>query len=161
MFKVKDCLKAEYIKVSRGTPLREIVKLFEENELRILPVTDNSEKVAGVITLEELTSVFQPQAPHLSRLIETVPFIETVAETELSIEFLTPEMGILVIADEIMSLDIIKVKPEDSVSKAFSEMKANGLNELVVADEENTFAGVISLFDIIYSVFLEKGVIPR
>ncbi|MFW6172411.1 MAG: HPP family protein [Elusimicrobiota bacterium] len=159
MIKVKDCIKEDIIKVRRGTPLKEIIKIFNENKCTILPVVDEDNKLVGKITLDEITSVFQPQSAELNQLLKTIPFLDTVPEADIDIDYLFPEMGILVIADEIMSNQYFTVKQDDTIAKAYSIMKVNDTQVVMVVKDDNDFVGIIGMFDIIYAMFKEKGVI--
>jgi len=159
LLKVKDCLKDSKVSLKRGTPLKEIIILFKEKNCQLLPVVDGENKLVGKISLDEITTVFQPQSAEISKLLETIPFIDTVPEADLDIENITPEMGILVVADEIMSKNYFTAHPEDSVAKAFSLMKLHDTAILLIVDNDNKLEGVLTMFDIIYSMFREKGVI--
>ena len=77
--------------------------VFKDNKFHTLPVVDDDNRLAGKITLDEIVSVFQPQSAEISQLLKTIPFLDTIPEVEIDIEYITPEMGILVVADEIMT----------------------------------------------------------
>ena len=53
MLKVKDCITREVITANRGTPLKDIIKFFKENNFHILPVVngDNDNNLVGKISL--------------------------------------------------------------------------------------------------------------
>lgn len=159
MLKVKDCLLGNVITVDRGTPLKEIIKILKEKKIHTLPVINENNILVGKITLSEIVAVFQPHSAEITQLLKTIPFIDTVPEADIDVEFITPEVGILVVADEIMTKDYFTVKPSDSVSKAYSLMKANNTKTLMVTDEEEKLLGVLAMFDIIYMMFVEKGVL--
>lgn len=158
MLKVKDCLTREVITAKRGTPLKDIIKLFEENNFHILPVVDDNNKLVGKIMLDEITSVFQPHSAEINQLLKTIPFIDTIPEQDIDIDYITPEIGILVVADEIMSKEYFTIGQDDSIAKAFSIMKVNNTKLLMVTENEKLI-GVIGMFDIIFALFREKGVI--
>lgn len=158
MLKVKDCLTRKVITAKRGTPLKDIIKLFEENNFHILPVVDDNNKLVGKIMLDEITSVFQPHSAEINQLLKTIPFIDTIPEQDIDIDYITPEIGILVVADEIMSKEYFTIGQDDSIAKAFSIMKVNNTKLLMVTENEKLI-GVIGMFDIIFALFREKGVI--
>ncbi len=158
MFKVKECMSSDIVKAKRDTPLTEIIKFFKENKFHTLPVVDNDEKLIGIISLNEITSVFKPHPAEINKLLETVPFIDSVPEAELDIDCLTPGMGILVIADELLTKRYFSIEPDKTVSEAFSIMQENKTKLLMVL-EKSRLIGVISMFDIIYELFKERGVI--
>lgn len=159
MLKVRDCLKEKIITVKRGTPLKEIIKIFNENKLHILPVVDDENRLVGKITLDEIVSVFQPHSAEIGNLLKTVPFLDAVPEVDIDLDYITPEIGILVVADEIMTKNFSIIGIEDTIAKAYSAMKVNDTKFLMVADDENKLKGVLNMFDIIYAMFKEKGVV--
>ncbi|GEM_PF-1345349 len=159
MIKVKDCIEGKSHAVKRGTPLKDIIRLLKEKEYSILPVVNKDNRLVGKITLEDITSVFQPQSSHINKLLETVPYLDSIPHSRLDIEFITPEMGILVVADEIMSTDYFSVSPEDSIVKAYSIMRKHSVGFLMVLNEDSVLYGVLGLFDIIYAILRQKGVV--
>ncbi len=157
--KVKDCLSRAVITVERGMPLRRIIETFKKHVFHILPVVDSEGRIAGVITLNEITSVFQPEPAHIGEILKTVPLLDTLPETDINMEYLTPAMGVLVVADEIMTSNYFTISENDSISRAYSVMKSNGTKVLMVLDVKGKFRGIIGMFDIVYSMFREKGVV--
>ncbi len=159
MLKVSECIDPDPVSVRRGAPLKEIIKVFREHRFHVLPVVEGERRVAGVITLDGITSVFQPRSSEITRLLQTMPFIDEAPSDELEMEYITPEMGILVVADEIMSPDFMSVSPGDSILKAYSVMKKNNTRLLLVTGPDGRLEGVLGLFDIIYTLFKKKGII--
>ncbi len=159
MLKVKDCLTKKVVTVKRGTPLKNIIKVFKENRFHTLPVIDDENKLVGKITLDEIVSVFQPHSAEITQLLKTIPFLDTVPEAEIDMDYITPEIGILVVADEIMNKNYFTISPGDSISKAYSVMKVNNTKLLMVTDDGDKLIGILKMFDIIYAMFSEKGVI--
>ncbi|MFH1414576.1 MAG: CBS domain-containing protein [Elusimicrobiota bacterium] len=159
MLKVKDCLFEKQKKVERGTTLKEIIKIFRNNRSNNLPVVDSEGRIVGRIALEEILSVFQPHSAEINQLLKTVPFLDNVPEEEIDIDFITPEMGILIVADEIMNRQLLTIRPENTIAEAFAVMKANQTEFLIVTDDENRLNGTLEMFDIMYAIFTEKGVI--
>ncbi len=159
MFKVEECMIKEVMTARRGTPLKDIIKFFKEKHVHVLPVVDKKERLVGAVSLNEITTVFEPHSVHMNKLLEGVPFVDTVEDTELDLDYITPEMGILVIADEIKTNRYLSVRPTDSITRAYSVMKKNKTKFLMVTDEENHLKGVLGMFDIVYFLFKNKGVI--
>lgn len=159
MFKVEECMIKEVMTAKRGTPLNEIIKFFKEKHVHVLPVVDDENRLVGAVSLNEITTVFEPHSAHMNTLMEGIPFVDTVEDNELDLDYITPEMGILVIADEIKSDRYLSVRPTDSITQAYSVMKKNKTKFLMVTDEQDHLKGVLGMFDIIYFLFKNKGVI--
>ncbi|MGM0441186.1 MAG: CBS domain-containing protein [Elusimicrobiota bacterium] len=159
MFKVKECMIKEVMTAKRGTPLNEIIKFFKEKHVHVLPVVDKEDRLVGAVSLNEITTVFEPHSAKMNKLMEGIPFVDSVEDNELDLDYITPEMGILVIADEIKTDRYLSVRPDDSISKAYSVMKKNKTKFLMVTDEQGRLKGVLGMFDIVYFLFKNKGVI--
>ncbi|MFC2091575.1 HPP family protein [Elusimicrobiota bacterium] len=159
MFLVKDCMARVTVNVKRGTPLKEILKILRREKCRQLTVVDSDNRITGEITLKDILTVFQPHTSEITQLLETVPFLDTVPEVDIDMDYISSEMAVLIIADDIMTTRYLKIAPESSVSKAYSMMKVNNRDVLLVADEQNRLLGTIEMFDIIYKMFKEKGVV--
>lgn len=159
MLKVKDALAEEFITVPPGAPLCDIMTCFREHKFHTLPVVAADGCLVGQVTLNDITEVFKPQSREINKLLETVPFIEDVPEAELSIENITSDMGRLVVAAEIMSENYKTIQPAASLSEAYAKMVKEKTHVLTVVEDSGKFVGVLGLFDIVYALFVEKGVV--
>jgi CBS domain-containing protein len=159
LLKVSDCVIKDIAIAKRGTPLKDIIKVFKERKFHVLPVVDETSGLVGKITLDEVVSVFQPHSAEITQLLKTIPFLDTVPEVDIDIDYITPEMGILVVADEIMTKNYFTIAPDDSIAKAFSAMKVNDTEYLMVVEEGSKLVGIVGMFDIIYEMFKEKGLV--
>ena len=155
---VRDCMSTDVVSVKKSTPLNKIIQLFRDHNFHTLPVVEDDNRLIGVITLEEILDVFQPHSSDLARMLKTIPFIEPSREDDLLLTDISSEMGILVVADDVMTHKFVTVKPEALINEAYSSMRLHKVKILLVTEEEKLI-GVISQFDIILSLFREKGVI--
>ncbi len=156
--KVKDCMTTEVVTLKRSTPLVRIMETFKKNNFHILPVVENNNVLAGVVTFEDILKVFQPYSSNLIQMLKANPFLELTDEEEILEADLSSEMSILVVADDLMSQEFLTISGDENVAKAYSEMKVNNTERLLVT-ENDKLVGIITLFDIILTLFKEKGVI--
>ena len=70
-----------------------------------------------------------------------------------------PEIGILCVAEDLMNTNVITTTEEATIIEVCSLMKLNKLRRIPVVDKERRLAGIVSLFDIILTIFKEKGVL--
>ncbi len=159
MIEVRQALAEEFITASRGMPLCDIMFCFRKHKFHTLPVVDEDGKLLGQITLSDITEVFKPHPRGINQLLETVPFLNDVPEAELSIDNITPDIGRLIVASEIMSTDYKTISPDARLSEAYEKMTKEKRHVLTVVEEDGTFVGVLGLFDIIYALFQEKGIV--
>lgn len=155
MKKVKDCMNKEVISVKRSTSLREILEKFKNfHRFPLVPVVSEENELVGVVSLENLIQIFHPSHYKLLKAIPFLDYKEEIFEVELP-----PEIGSLIVAEDIMNRNFIAVKEDEELKKAYKLMRLHKLEFLPVADAEGKLVGIIGIFDIIRSLFSEQGII--
>ncbi len=149
----------EVVTLKRETPLREIIKLFENKNYHALPVVDKYKRLIGMVSFEDILKVFQPYSQDLHQMLNAIPFIERPKEAKILDADISPEMGILVVADDILSTELVTIGPEEDISRAYSLMKLHKRQRLFVTKEDGSLVGIITLFDIIFHLFKDKEII--
>lgn len=154
--KVKDLMNRDVISVKRSTTLSELIKLFKDfHTFPLVPVVEKDNRLVGIVSFQNLTEVFRTQEPEI---LKTIPFIDEEEEDILKAD-MSPEMGNLVIVDDIMKTKFFSVQEEAGIEEAYKAMKLHSKEQLPVVDKEERLAGIIGLFDIILGVFRDKGVV--
>lgn len=156
--KVKDCMSKGVVSVKRGTPLREIINIFKDKNFHTLPVIGENSILIGIVNFEDILKVFEPYSSDLQEMLKAIPFIDSPEEERLLETDISSEMGILIVADDIMSTEMVTINPEEDISRAYSLMKLHKTDRLLVTENDNLI-GIITLFDIILYLFKDKGVI--
>lgn len=156
--KVKDCMTKDVVSVKRGTPLKEIIRIFKDKNFHTLPVIEHEDYLVGVVSFEDILKVFEPYSSDLQEMLKAIPFLDVPQEQKLLETDISSEMGILVVADDIMSTKFVTVDPEEDISRAYTSMKLHETGRLLVI-ENDKLIGIIGLFDIILYLFKDKGVI--
>jgi predicted transcriptional regulator len=157
--KVKDCMTGDVVTVKRSTPLAELIGVFRNFNFHTIPVVDNEHNLVGLITLEHILKVFQPYSSELMQMLKTVPFLDMERkEDDLLFSDISPEIGILVVVDDLMETSVVTIDEEADILQARSLMKMHNIKRLLVVKEKK-LVGIISLFDVILMIFREKGVI--
>ncbi|OPX17535.1 hypothetical protein BXT86_06020 [candidate division WOR-3 bacterium 4484_100] len=156
MEKVGDIVNKKVITVQRFTSLRSILKTFKKfHTLPLIPVIDENGILIGIISLKNLIDIFKPAEPEI---LKTIPFLDErpieISEVELS-----PEMGHLIVAEDIMVTKFLAVNEDVAVEEAFRLMRLHNRDQLPVINKEKKFVGFIGLFDVILKIFKEKGII--
>ncbi len=157
--KVKDCMGKDIVTLKKSSSFKEILKLFKKYNYHILPVVDSENRLVGVVTLNEILNIFQPYDSHLAQMLKANPLLDyTTEETSVSLD-VSAEIGLLIVADDIISSILTTINPEASIKEAYSRMKLHKVEKLMVTVEDNKLVGIITLFDIIYSIFKQKGLV--
>ena len=154
--KVKDLMNRDVISVKRSTTLSELIKLFKDfHTFPLVPVVEKDNRLVGIVSFQNLTEVFRTQEPEI---LKTIPFIDEEEEDILKAD-MSPEMGNLVIVDDIMKTKFFSVQEGAGIEEAYKAMKLHSREQLPVVDKEERLTGIIGLFEIVLGVFRDKGVI--
>jgi len=117
---VEDLMTRNPVSVRPEHDLAMAAQLMWDRDCGALPVTDESCRVIGMITDRDICMATWSQA--------RAPNAIFVAE--------------------VMSRDIVQCRPEDTISRAESIMRANQIRRLPVAGREGELFGILSLADI-------------
>ena len=156
--KVKDCMTKDVVTVKRSTALTELIEIFRKYNFHTLPVVEENNKIVGIVTFEDILKVFQPYSQQMVKMLETIPFVERIEEEDILLADISSEMGVLVIVDDFMNTHFVIINQQASIKEARSLMRLHNIEMLPVV-ENGTLVGIVTLFDIIISVFKQKGVI--
>ena len=152
---VKDVMIRDMLTVTRDTTLNEILHKFENfHTFPLVPVVDGK-KLVGIISLEEICEVFKSKEPEI---IKRMPFVEE-ATTEIFDIDVPPGIGLLLVAEDIMKRKFVSINQNVDIREAMRIMKLHGISQIPVVDDKNNLVGIIGIFDIVKTVFKEKGLL--
>ncbi len=121
--KVKDIMTSNLLKYCNPeTSIHDAEVLMKINNLRVLPVLDNSNKVVGLITDHDIKNTLSKVHGKLSALLNV---------------------------GEIMIKKIHTVNADDNISSALDYMIKNQVGSVPVVDENGKLKGIVSLFKLI------------
>jgi len=153
--KVIEAVKTDIIKVKRSLTLRSLLNMFKDfHTTPLIPVVDDQDHLIGVVYPESLLDLLRPAQ---AKLFRNVPFME-MDEDAFDLESI-PSMGELIIVDDIVDMDFISIKGENSLEEAYKIMRLNKRERLPVVDDQNKIVGILGIFDIIWRMFKEKKVV--
>ena len=153
--KVKEAMKKDVITVKRSTSLRSLLTLFKDfHSLPLIPVVDEENKLLGVVYITNLLDILKPQQ---TKLFKNVPFVE-IDEDVFDLE-IAPSMGEWLLVDDIMDTNLISLDEAMPLEKAYSLMRLHNKDRLPVVDKDNQLLGIIGIFDIVWRMFKEKGIV--
>ncbi len=153
---VKDVMKKDVVTARRETTLKELIGIFHKYTFHTIPVIED-EKIIGIVELEHLLRVFQPHPPHIHDLLKRIPFLQEEEENIFDLE-VTSEMAMLCIVDDIVERKFVTIEEKSTLQEARRLMRLHKIQRLMVVNKKNNLLGIISLFDIILSVFKEKEI---
>ena len=156
---VKEVMSKKFITVKPSINLIELVNLFRTYHFHRFPVVDEGNHILGTVSIESVMEIFKPHSKRLTRMLRASPSLK-VEEEEMDIldAEITPEWIDKISVSALMESNVITIEENKTISEARSLMKLHNKQGLPVV-KEGTLVGIITLFDIIYVLFKERGVI--
>ncbi len=147
----KDVMTSPVISVKADTSLKRAAEILDENKFSGMPVTDDQNKVIGILSETDILRytqqiIGQPlrdphqvftkgkEVLHVDITHRGVEVIELVAATSI---------------ETLMTTDVVLVKEEDSLYKVSRLMYDNAINRIPVTDEDDILKGIITRADLI------------
>lgn len=144
---LKDFVSSDVVSISPQDTLREALALMVENRVSALPVVDARRHCVGVISVTDLLGVAKDLSDELSALSEAggldhEGLVEKLEHADLLTE---PVQG-------WMSSDPITVGVHSSIQHAARTMLRHRVHRLVVVDDQQRVAGVVSTMDLLATI---------
>ena len=153
---VKEIMSKEVIVVKRSMKLKELLELFKNFHIfPLVPVVGEDERLVGVVSFRNLIDIFQSYNPDVLKL---VPFLDE-EETNIFKIDISEDMGDLIVVEDMMDQEYISIRDDISLEEAYNLMKLHLKEEFPVMNRSGRLIGRIGIFDIIKSVFNQKGII--
>jgi len=129
----KDIMTRNMICVHPSTSLRELSSIFIENNITGAPVVDTDRKLVGFVSQTDIVELDLHSDDYLeSRMEETGGFVQ----------------------DIMTSVDMV-AQETDSLATVIDKMCTEKRHRLIIVDEQENLAGLITTMDIMY--YLRKA----
>jgi len=123
--KVKKLMQERVAACSLDAPITDAARLMWENDCGFVPVVDEGQRLAGIVTDRDIA---------MAGLMTGLP------------------LG-LVRVREIMTNEIAACDPDDDINEAHAVMREHQVRRLPVVDAEDHVIGVLSLNDLVNEAF--------
>jgi len=145
---VRDFMVTDVITCRRGDKLREVAALFAANTISGVPVVNREGVLCGVITKLNLLGFFLPEYLDLFTDIDFIEDFSTLQSYNLDV--LDAD---LLLAEDVMNLEPLKVGPETTLLKCAALLVKYRPDILCVVDDGGKLLGVITASDIARAFF--------
>jgi len=145
--------------VKPSTTLKKLIMLMRKTQQHIFPVVDDENNLLGVVNYNDVLNIFRPFSKSVSEIVKRMPFVESADDENLNLE-LSPEMGILILVDDIINTNYVSIKESNTVKEARRLMRLHGLEMLPVLSDKK-LVGIISILDIFVYVFKEHEILEK
>lgn len=138
---VADVMTSEVVTVHATTPFKDVVRLLEAARISAVPVLDEADRLAGIISEADLM-LKQEHAGHAGGLPSGRRRVE---RWKAAGEF----------AWQVMSTPVVTISPDVLVAEAARLMHSNDVKRLVVVDARGAVIGIVSRRDLL-KVFMRS-----
>jgi CBS domain-containing protein len=154
---IKDIMSKDVITIGKDENLVQLIAKFRKYNYHTLPVIDESKKILGVISSEDIMKVCLPHNPVLGNLLKSTHLYDTEEEDILEMD-LPEELGTTVKVSDIMDVNVVTIEDSETIADARKQMKLHNIQRVPVT-RNRELVGFITLFDIIIALFKERNII--
>lgn len=135
---VSDVMTREVVAVKKDADIHEVSRLLSENRISGLPVTDDENRVIGVVTEADVLSMAGMRSGHTFKDI-----IRHILGEPL------PEQKAGGRVEDVMTSPAITTRPHTDIREVAKVLDDKRIKRLPVVDEEGRLIGIISRADIV------------
>jgi CBS domain-containing protein len=143
--------------VKPSTTLHQLIEFMRKTNHYMLPVVDDDNTLLGIVNYRGILNIFRPFSKSVSEIVERMPFVEKVDDEDLNLE-LSPEMGTLILVDDIINTSFVSIQENKTVREARRIMRLHNVETLPVVSDKK-LVGVLSLLDILVYIFKEHDIL--
>lgn len=137
---VSDIMRRDVHTVAPETPVEEVLRTIDCNDIQRVCVVDRDGKFLGLISDRDLLVAFSNRHPGIwDYFIGRIPFTERGRRHRELREYLRART-----AAEVMNTNIVTIREDAPIEEAIRVMLDRGIKRLPVLDEEGKFRGMIS-----------------
>jgi CBS domain-containing protein len=137
---VSDIMRRDVLTVLPDTPVEEVLRLIDCNDLQRVCVVDQAGLFLGLISDRDLLAAFADRHPGIwDYFVSKIPFTERGRQQEKLRQDLRSQT-----AGQVMNTDIVTVREESPISEAIRLMLERAIKRLPVVDAQGKFKGLVS-----------------
>lgn len=145
--------------VTPSTALWQLIEIMRQTNHYILPVIDGDRTLLGIVNYRGILNIFRPFSRSVSEIVERMPFVEKIDDEDLNLQ-LSPEIGTLILVDDIINTNYVTVEADKTVREARRLMRLHGVETIPVVSGRK-LAGILSLLDILVYIFKEYDILEK
>jgi CBS domain-containing protein len=146
---VSDIMRRDAHAVLPGTPVEEVMRIIDCNDIQRVCVVDGDGRFLGMISDLDLLSAFSDRHPGIwDFFARKVPFADRGRQHRKLSEHLRAET-----AAEVMNTDIVTVREDSTIEDAIRLMLERAIKRIPVLDADGKFKGMISRDSLLHTGF--------
>jgi len=144
MLQAKDIMSSDVMTVKLDTPISDVAKLFHENRINGAPVTDNDNRLLGIITESDLIDQSKKlHIPTVVAIFDAVIYLESLKSFEKDLKRMTAST-----VRDLYTKKVVSVNTGTPINEIASIMAEKHFHTLPVVDEGN-LVGIVGKDDIV------------
>jgi len=153
---VSDIMRRDTFTVSPDTPVEEVIRLIDCNDIQRVCVADKEGHFMGLISDRDLMAAFSDRHPGIwDYFVSKIPFTERGRQQAQLREDLRAKT-----AGEIMNTNIVTVQENVPINEAIRLMLERAIKRLPVVDAQGKFKGMVSRDALLRAGFAPVGAGP-
>lgn len=137
---VSDIMRRDTSTVFPDTPVEEVIRLIDCNDIQRVCVVDREGNFLGLISDRDLLAAFSDRHPGIwNYFVSKIPFTERGRQQAQLREDLRAKT-----AGEVMNTNIVTVKEDAPINEAIRLMLERAIKRLPVVDSQGKFKGLVS-----------------
>jgi|SoiMethySBSTD1v2_1073268.scaffolds.fasta_scaffold606689_2 CBS domain-containing protein len=141
---VRDVMTPDPVCATSGSNLRDVARLLDEYEISGLPVVDDQDRLIGVISRTDLLRRLLEGPPTARRDEDWLDLL--TADSATSVDVDVARLGTV---DDLMSVDPIIARTEETLARIARRMADERVHRLVVVDENRHPIGILTTLDVL------------
>ena len=137
---VKEVMTAEVITANQDDLMMTIGDIFDRNNIHHIPIVDGTGKLVGIISKHDYNTML------------TIHSLFKKSRAEVA----NRKYKMSLLAEEVMTKEVVKLRPNDSISVAVGIFKENLFHAIPIVNEEDKVVGILSTFDLLNYAFDER-----
>lgn len=147
-----DLMEQHVVTIDPQDTLHEALDLLVDNHLTGLPVVDAMGRCIGVISMSDILT-YEQETGHSAAEDEPLShrYFNTDQQRWEAVGFASIALneGGTTTVQEVMTGDLISVRPETPAAETAEAMLANDVHRILVLDEAQHLRGIIAAFDFV------------
>jgi CBS domain-containing protein len=143
--RAKDVMTPDPVCVTPSTTIRELARVFDQNEISGVPVVDKDGRVVGIVSKTDLIRRCSEGTDDIPPAFLFEVLSEQGEDEETSEVMPEP----LVCVEDFMTEDPLMVSPDLSAGAIARLMFDKRIHRVIVADEEDFPVGIITSMDLL------------
>ncbi|MCL4501077.1 MAG: DUF190 domain-containing protein [Deltaproteobacteria bacterium] len=138
---VSDIMRRDTPTVSPDTPVEEVIRLIDSNDIQRVCVVNQAGDFLGLISDRDLLIAFSERHPGIwDYFVSKIPFTERGRKHRQLQQFLLS----MKTAGEVMNTDIVTVREDAPINEAIRLMLDRAIKRLPVIDAQGKYRGMVS-----------------